>query len=118
MISIISSETFKKEIFDYAKNDTWKYENDTPIIVNFFATWCGPCRNFAPVLEEVSQEYSGKVKVYKIDIDATPDIPDLFGIKSVPTTVFISKNEDPALAMGSMPKESLLKAMKDLFGVQ
>lgn len=117
MIEVLDSEQFKAKIFDYSKGEQWNFQEDTPIILNLTASWCGPCRMFAPILEEVSEEYQGKLKVYKVDTDASPEIPALFGTKGVPATLFIKKDEEPALAMGALPLDSMKRAIKDQFGL-
>lgn len=117
MIEVIGAETFRKEIFDFmSDSEEWKI-GDTPVILNFFATWCGPCHNFAPILHDVAVEYGNKIKVFKVDIDATPELPHLFGIRSVPTTVFLKKGEDPAMVAGGMGEAGLKKAIAELLRV-
>lgn len=119
MIEVIGVDRFKTEIYDFTKDteQEWTLADNTPIIINFFATWCGPCHNFAPTLHDISVEYDGKVKVYKVDIDASPEIPHLFGVMSVPTTVFLKKGEEPAIANGGISEEGMRAAIKDLLGV-
>lgn len=118
MIEIIGAEQFKNEIFDFTKDtEEWQFSKDTPIILNFFATWCGPCHNFAPILQDVSEEYGNKIKIYKMDIDASPEVAHLFGIMSVPSTVFLLRDEEPALVSGSIGSEGMRRAIHDLLGV-
>lgn len=116
-VEVITTETFKNEIFDFTKSTDFEFTNSTPIILNFFATWCGPCAVFAPSLEEVSAQYNDKVKVYKIDIDQYPEVPALFGIRSVPTTIFFKANEQPALASGNIGFENLKRACSEILGL-
>lgn len=117
MIEIINTEKFKEEIFDFTKGEDFTFHKETPIILNFFGTWCGPCHMFAPVLEEIAEKHQGKVKVFKVDIDKSPELPHLFGIKSVPTTVFFIPNEEPVLTNGAYPKETVEKMVFDFFGL-
>ena len=117
-IEIISTEDFKREIFDFTKGDEFKFEGKVPVILNFFATWCGPCRAFAPILEQIAAEHSSALKIVKIDIDKDPEIPALFGVRSVPTTVFFTQNEQPALATGLIGEEGMRKALDELFGIR
>jgi thioredoxin 1 len=115
MVEMIDVEGFKKFVFNYDSSDEFAYAGETPLIVNFTASWCGPCQMFAPVLDSVAESFAGKLRVFKIDIDANPELPALFGVRSVPTTLFISKGEQPALASGAMPEDSMRAAIKDLF---
>lgn len=117
MIEVIGEQKFISKVFDYKTKQEWSFSGDRPVIVNFFATWCGPCKMFTPTLEEIAQNYSGKVEVFKVDIDATPEIPALFGIRSVPTTLFVAPGEDPALAQGLMNKEAVEQAISELFKI-
>lgn len=113
-VKVINTEMFKKEIFDYKSNKEFSFSKEKPIILNFFATWCGPCQVFKPALETVSEKYEGKVDVMKIDIDADPEIPALFGVRSVPTTVFFIPNEQPALVSGNIGEHGLERAVTEL----
>lgn len=117
-LEIIGSEEFKKEIFDFSVEKEFDFLGETPVILNFFATWCGPCHAFAPALEAAAEKHAGQIKVFKIDIDQTPEVPALFGVRSVPTTVFFSKGEQPALVMGNIGAENLGRAIGDLFGLK
>lgn len=118
MIEIIDTEKFKAEIFDFTANQEFAFTKDTPVILNFFGTWCGPCHMFAPVLEDIATQFEGKLKVFKVDIDKSPELPHLFGIKSVPTTVFFIPNEEPVMANGAYPKETVDKMVFDFFGLK
>lgn len=116
-LEVISAERFKNEIFDFTTGEDFKFDREKPIILNFFATWCGPCHSFAPALEEIALEYPETLTVMKIDIDQDPEIPALFGIMSVPTTVFFVPNEEPALVTGNIGKDGLKRAIADLFKI-
>ena len=116
-IQVINTEKFKSEIFDFENEKEFSFKKDKPIILNFFASWCGPCHAFAPTLEEAAAAHEGKFDVFKIDIDQDPLVPALFGVQSVPTTVFFIPNEEPALTMGRLSKESLDRAIQELFGL-
>lgn len=117
-LEIIDTEKFKSEIFDFTKEQQeFAFKGDTPIILNFFATWCGPCHAFAPALEEAAGKHEGKLKVFKVDIDKDPLVPALFGVRSVPTTVFFIPGDQPAIASGNIGHEGLEKALEDLFGL-
>lgn len=115
-VRIIDTEKFRSEIFDFVNEKNFEFKKDKPIILNFFATWCGPCRVFAPALEAAAQEYEGEFNFFKIDIDKDPQVPALFGIRSVPTTVFFIPNDQPAMTTGNIGKEGLDRAINELFG--
>ncbi len=115
MIEILDKEKFKAQVFDFTANAEWKFEKSQPIILNFFATWCGPCHQFAPTLEEVANQHGDRLRVFKIDIDKDPEISHLFGIKSVPTTLFLTNNEEPVMTSGALTKEGMDRAVHEIF---
>lgn len=92
----------------------WKFLGDKPAIIDFYATWCGPCKMLSPVLEELSEEYAGKVDIYKVNVDSEEDLAITFGISSVPTLYFIPVNGDPKRALGALPKTQLKAAIEDM----
>ena len=104
----IDKAQFLEKIYNYEKNpQTWKYEGDKPAIVDFFATWCGPCKTLGPVLEELAEEYEGKIYIYKVDVDQEPELSGAFGIRSVPTLLFIPANGEPSMSPGAPSKAQL-----------
>lgn len=114
LVKHLTKAEFLQKVYNYEKNpDAWKYEGDKPAIVDFYATWCGPCKMIAPVLEELAKEYEGKIVIYKIDTDKEKELASAFGIRSIPTILFIPKSGDPQVAHGAMPKEGLKKAIDD-----
>ena len=99
----LNAAEFRKQIYDYEKNPTaWKYEGDLPAVIDFYATWCGPCKMMAPVMETLAGEYEGRVRIYKIDVDKEQRLAALFGVRSIPTFLFIPQSGDPQHAMGAM----------------
>lgn len=116
----LTKDEFLQKVYNYEKNpNEWKYEGDKPAIVDFYATWCGPCKMLAPILEELAKEYDGQIVVYKIDTEKEPELSAAFGIRSIPTLLFIPKSGDPQVAQGAMPKASLKKAIGEfLLGKQ
>ena len=91
----------------------WKFEGSRPAIVDFYATWCGPCKALHPVLEELSKEYSGKVDIYQIDVDKEKELAAAFGIRSIPTLLMIPMKEEPRISQGALPKDQLKKAIDE-----
>lgn len=118
MIEFLTAETFKKKVFDYEKNTEWKFEGTKPALIDFYADWCGPCKMVAPILEELSKEYDGKIDIYKVDTEAQQELASVFGIRSIPSLLFVPKNDKPQMAMGALPKDSFKKAFKDVLGVE
>ncbi len=109
---------FIELVFDYVNNTEWKYAGDKPAIVDFYADWCGPCRMLSPVLAGVQKEYGGKLQVYKIDTDKEKELAATFGIRSLPTVVFIPKDGKPQAIMGFRPKEEIESAIKEILKVE
>jgi thioredoxin 1 len=109
----MSATDFREKIFDYENEHEWKYRGELPAIVDFYAEWCGPCKAIAPVLEELSIEYSGKLLIYKIDTDKEIELSSLFGIQSIPTLLFIPKNGSLMMQKGALPKQVLQQVIDE-----
>lgn len=118
MIEHLTLETFKAKVFDFENNKDWKFEGDKPAIIDFYADWCGPCKMVAPILEELSKEYDGKLNIYKVDTEAEQELASVFGIRSIPSLLFIPMKDQPQMAMGALPKESFKQAFKEVLGVE
>ena len=118
MTEHLTNETFASKVFDYAKNEEWKYAGSAPAIVDFWAEWCGPCRMISPILEEISRDYEGKLNVYKVNVDEQTDVAAAFGIQSIPSLLFIPMNEMPRLAVGAQPKAAIMKLVKEVLKVE
>ncbi len=110
----LTSETFKQKVFNYETNKDWKFEGKNPCIIDFYADWCGPCKMVAPVLEELSKEYEGKVDIYKVDTEDQQELAAAFGIRSIPSILFCPMNEQPQMAMGAMPKNSFVQMIDEV----
>jgi len=118
MTEHLTKETFKSKVFDYEKNKEWKFEGEKPCIVDFYADWCGPCKMVAPVLEELSEDFNGKLNVYKINTEEEQELASVFGIRSIPSFLFVPVSGQPQMAMGALPKDTFIKALKDVLGVE
>jgi thioredoxin len=117
MVEHLTMDTFKSKVFDFEKNTEWKFEGDMPAVIDFYADWCGPCKMVAPVLEELSKEYDGKLNIYKVDTEAEQELAGLFGIRSIPSILFIPMEDKPQMATGALPKDSLIQAFKEVLKV-
>jgi len=100
MIEHLTKESFKQKVFDYEKNSDWKFEGDKPCLVDFYADWCGPCKISAPILEELSKEYAGKINIYKVNIDQERELASLFNVQSIPTFLFCPMEGNPTISSG------------------
>jgi thioredoxin 1 len=109
----ITAQDFKEKIFDYEQGSEWEYKGQLPAIIDFYADWCGPCRSVAPVLDELSKEYDGKLLIYKIDTDKEAELSGLFGIQSIPTFLFIPVQGSPMLQRGAIPKNAFKQVIEE-----
>ncbi|GBD86421.1 thioredoxin-1 [bacterium BMS3Abin03] len=112
MAEQLTKETFLSKVFDYEQNKEWKYEGELPAVIDFWAPWCGPCKMVGPIIDELSEEYNGKVKFYKVNTDEEQELGAVFGIKSIPSLLFIPKEGQPKMAVGALPKETLKETIE------
>lgn len=113
MAEHLTKETFLQKVFDYEKNTEWKYQGELPAVIDFWAPWCGPCRVVGPIIDELSKEYAGKVNFYKVNTDEEQELAGVFGIRSIPSLLFVPKEGQPKMAVGALPKEILKKAVEE-----
>ncbi len=109
----MTTQDFKDKIFNYEKEKDWKYLGELPAIIDFYADWCGPCKMIAPLLEELSDEYQGKIVIYKVDTDAEQELSAVFGIQSIPTLLFIGADGEPMMQPGVLPKHVLKQIIEE-----
>lgn len=117
----IGSEEFLAKVFDvssYKEGQPLKFKGDKPVVVDFSAEWCGPCKRQAPILEKIAQQYEGKIDVYKVDIDKTKDIARFFNISSIPTLLFVPKGGDLFFYTGLTSQEELQEAVETMLPIE
>jgi thioredoxin 1 len=118
MIEHLTLETFREKIFDYTESREWKYRGDKPAVVDFYADWCGPCKMVAPIMEDLATEYSGKMDFYEVDTEDQKELAAIFGIRSIPSLLFIPLDEQPQMAVGALSRDTFVKAFRDVLKVE
>lgn len=118
MLEHLTKDTFKEKVFNFEENKEWKFEGDKPCLIDFYADWCQPCKTIAPILEELQDEYKGDINIYKVNTEQEQELAGMFGIKSIPSLLFVPQDEQPQMAMGALPKDTLEKAIKDVLKVE
>lgn len=117
MTTALTLETFKTKVFNFELNKEWKFEGDKPCLIDFWAEWCGPCRMIAPILEELSEEYKDQINIYKVNTETEQELAAMFGIRSIPSLLFVPMNGKPQMAAGALPKQVLKEIIdKELLG--
>ncbi|NOR76077.1 MAG: thiol reductase thioredoxin [Draconibacterium sp.] len=111
----LNKAKFLQEVWDYeASPKEWKYKGDKPAMIDFYADWCGPCKTAAPILEELSIEYSGKVVIYKIDTQVEQELASVFGVSGIPAFLYIPIEGKPSMTSGiQRTKEDTKKMFKE-----
>jgi thioredoxin 1 len=109
----MTTQDFKDKVFNYETEQDWKYLGQLPAIIDFYADWCGPCKMVAPVLEDLSVEYEGKIIIYKVDTDVEQELSAVFGIQSIPTILFIGADGEPMMQPGALPKHVFKKVIEE-----
>lgn len=118
MTEHLTKETFLSKVFNYEKNKEWKFEGEKPCIIDFYADWCAPCKIVEPILEELSTDFEGKLDFYKINTEEQQELAAAFGIRSIPSFLFVPAEGQPQMAMGALPKDTFIKAFKEVLGVE
>ncbi|ULQ55767.1 thioredoxin [Flavihumibacter rivuli] len=109
----MTTADFKEKVFNYDTEKEWKYAGQLPAIIDFYADWCGPCKMVAPILEELSEEYAGKLLIYKVDTEEEMELSAAFGIQSIPTLLFIPVEGQPMMQPGAFPKNIFKKVIEE-----
>jgi thioredoxin 1 len=98
----VTDATFKQEVLD----------SETPVLVDFWAPWCGPCRMVAPVVDEIAQQYDGQIKVVKVNTDENPNVASQYGIRSIPTLMIFKGGQRVDMVVGAVPKTTLANTLE------
>ncbi|MEA3444167.1 MAG: thioredoxin [Bacteroidota bacterium] len=117
-IEHLTTKSFKEKVFNYDTSTEWKYKGELPAIIDFYADWCKPCKMIAPILEELAEEYKGKIVIYKVDVDDEKELAGAFQTQSIPSILFIPKEGQPQMAKGALPKETFVKAINEVLKVK
>ena len=105
-VIVLTEAKFKELVWDYeASPQEWKYKGKLPAVIDFYADWCGPCKRVAPIMEKLAKEYDGKIIIYKVNTDQNRELSGVFGIKSIPSILFIPKKGQPAMQPGAMSED-------------
>ncbi len=118
MAQLLTKEMFKEKVFDFENEKEWKYIGEKPAVIDFYADWCGPCKTLSPIIDELSVEYAGKIDIYKVDTEQEQELAAMFGIRSIPSILFIPMEGQPQMAQGALAKNSFEQAFNDIFGIE
>jgi thioredoxin 1 len=110
----LNKREFKEKIFDYSFSREWNYKGQMPAVIDFYADWCGPCKAVAPLLNQLSSEYDGQVKFYKVNTEKDPEVSKVFGISSIPTLLFIAPTGNPTVVRGAQSIGALRKNIENI----
>ena len=112
-VTYLTTAEFKTRIFDYTTNKDWKYKGDKPCVIDFYTTWCGPCKRLAPIMEDLSQTYCDQVKFYKVDTERERELAGVFQIASIPQVLYIPVEGKPMILKGLYPKENIVEIIDE-----
>ncbi len=110
----LKTDMFISQIFDYKANpQQWVYKGDKPAIIDFYTDWCGPCKRVAPIMEELAAEYAGQVNIYKMNTEKEREVAGIFGIRSIPSILYIPVNGQPTMYTGAFPKDRYIQLINE-----
>ena len=116
----LTKAEFVKLVYDIDKNtESLDYLGNKPAVVDFYADWCGPCKTLAPIFEELSKEYEGEIDFYKVDTEKEQELAAMFGIRSIPTIMFMyTDGKEPQVVQGALPKPQLKEVIEQVFEIK
>jgi thioredoxin len=118
----LTLDSFKNKICECGiggtSNAAWNYKGTVPAVIDFYADWCGPCKMVAPILEQLSGEYEGRLNIYKVNTENERDLAALFGISSIPSILFIPVDGKPQMVSGALPKNEFKRMFREILGVE
>ncbi|MDH6357001.1 thioredoxin [Parabacteroides sp. PF5-9] len=110
----LTKADFLSKVANFETNSEWQYLGDKPALIDFYADWCGPCKAIAPILEELAAEYGDRIYIYKVNTETESELATVFGIRSIPSLLFIPMNGQPQMAAGALPKQQLKEAIDNV----
>ena len=113
-IEHLTEQTFLEKVFDYKANKEWKFAGTLPCIIDFYADWCGPCKIVSPILEDLATDYKDKIVIYKINTEEEQELSGAFGIRSIPSILFVPLDGQPQMAVGALPKEAMKNTINEV----
>src|SRR5690625_7449255 len=111
----LTKSDFLTKVMDFEKHPTeWVFLGDKPCIIDFYASWCGPCAMIAPILEELAEKYEGQIDIYKVDTEVERELSAVFNIRSIPTLIFCPLDDGPHHFNGALPNVEFEKVINDI----
>lgn len=111
----LTKQDFLNKVMNFEQNpNEWKYLGDKPCVIDFYASWCGPCKMLAPILDELAEEYADSIYIYKVNTEEEQELSAAFNIRSIPTLLFVPMEGQPQMSQGALPKASLRKAIDEI----
>ncbi len=118
-VTRITSDMFRNLVWDYKTYPSnFIFAGDLPVIVDFYADWCRPCKLVSPIMEDLAKEYKGKIRIYKVNTDAERELSTKFNIQSIPAILYVPKGGKPSMTVGALSRESYKQAIQDVLMVK